>query len=304
MKKVVRVLRGAVAFLGFLAALLIFGGGILIAHPFTRRWHNRLFRAWADMTIWASGVELTLVGGGSIDPARQYIFVCNHQSLLDVPVITKLFHSRPRFIAKSSLDRIPFFSSVMRSLGTIAIDRNNHQAAIEKLLAAREDEGGGDASGIVFFAEGTRTSDGEIGPFKKGAVMTALFLQVPIVPMAIGGALEAFPKGGLSLTPGPVCLAIGKPIPVGENTPEEKERLLRVSRDAVVALYEQIRGGRPSPSIEAGEMDAPAEGDAVRGQPAVPSESKNVTSEAPNMAPMGSQSRGGAGRLPECEGAK
>ncbi len=253
MRHFLRVLRGAIAFVGFLASLLIFGGGILLTHPFTRRWHTQLFRAWAAGTVWSSGVEVSLTGAENLDPSQQYIFVCNHQSLLDVPVITKLFPSRPRFVAKSSLEKLPFFSSVMRSLGTIAIDRKNHQAAIEKLLAARADKDGGDTSGIVFFAEGTRTTDGEIGPFKKGAVMTALSLQVPIVPMAISGAMEAFPKGGLALTPGPVRLAIGKPIPVGENTPEEKERLLRVSRDAVVALYEQIRLTRPSAPAMAGK---------------------------------------------------
>lgn len=265
--KILRILRFLIATPGFLFALFFFGMGMIICRPFTYRYHHRLFRNWARMTLWSGGVKLKVTGTENLDMNQQYVFACNHQSLLDVPSITQGLPMRPRFVAKSSLEKIFFFGEIMRQMGTIAIDRKNHEAAIRKLLAARSDPDQANA-GIVFFAEGTRTSDGEIGPFKKGPVMTALSLQVPIVPMAIAGAFHALPKGSVCLTPGPVHLAIGKPIPVGENTPEEKERLMQVTRQAVLDLYEGIRhdmpggGGKclqPAKAPEGQSLPAPAE---------------------------------------------
>lgn len=240
MTKIIPVIRFFVALPFFVLAIVGFGTLMILFSPFTYKYHFWLFHAWADVTIWAGGLKTHAEGLENIDPNQQYIFVCNHQSLLDVPLLTKLFPMRPRFVAKSSLDKIPYFAAILHQLGTICIDRNDRKSAIERLLSAKNDRHH-ETTGIVFFPEGTRTSDGEIGSFKKGAVMTALSLKLPIIPMAIAGNFEALPKGTISLRPGHVRLAVGKPIAVGENTAEEKDRLLEVVPAAVKALYEGIR---------------------------------------------------------------
>lgn len=240
MTRLVAIARLLIAIPPFLVALCVLGNLMIVGGLFTRRFHPALFRAWARVTIWVAGLRLTVDGRNHIDPGRQYIFVCNHQSLLDIPIVTASLPQPPRFVAKSSLDRIPFFSAIMRQLGTITIDRANHREAMERLRDAQRSLAR-HRDAIVFFAEGTRTKDGEIGPFKKGAVMTALSLQVPIVPIALAGAFEALPRGRFALHPGPARVAIGAPIEVGSDTPEEKDRLMRLVQTRVGELYEGIR---------------------------------------------------------------
>ncbi|MDR0965523.1 MAG: 1-acyl-sn-glycerol-3-phosphate acyltransferase [Myxococcales bacterium] len=224
----------------FLLALGILGGAIVASGLFTKRFHPFLFRTWARVTLWIGGIRMRAEGAQHIDPCRQYIFVANHQSILDIPLITAALPQPPRFVAKSSLDRIPFFSAIMRQLGTVPIDRSNHVEAIAKLREARSSLVKRQGA-VIFFAEGTRTRDGELLPFKKGAVVTALALQAPLVPIAIAGAFEALSRNEFALRPGPVRVVIGEPIAVGEDTPDEKERLMESIQQRVRALYEGIR---------------------------------------------------------------
>lgn len=235
------IARLLVAIPPFLIALGALGGAMIFLGLATKRFHPLLFRAWARATLWLGGIRLRVDGAAHVDPGCQYIFVSNHQSILDIPIVTAALPQPPRFVAKSSLDRIPFFSAVMRQLGTIAIDRNNHREAMERLRDARHTFAK-QRDAIIFFAEGTRTRDGELQPFKKGAVMTALALQVPLVPIAIAGAFEALSRNEFALYPGPARVAIGRPIPVGADTPEEKERLMALAQGRVRELYEEIRG--------------------------------------------------------------
>lgn len=253
MSRLCAIARLLVAIPPFLVALGVLGGTMILVGPITKRFHPFLFRVWARATLWCGGIGLRVDGAAHVDPGRQYIFVCNHQSLLDIPIVTAALPQPPRFVAKSSLDRIPFFSAIMRQLGTITIDRDNHREAMARLMEARRVLAKR-RDAIIFFAEGTRTRDGELQPFKKGAVMTALSLQVPIVPIALAGAFEALSRNEFALHPGPVRVVVGAPIPVGLDTPEEKERLLSLVQARVRELYEGIRydleGDRENPAGE------------------------------------------------------
>lgn len=256
MSRLFAIARLLVAIPPFLVALALLGGAIVLCGPFTKRFHPFLFRTWARVTLWIGGIQMWAEGIAHVDPSRQYIFVANHQSILDIPLVTAALPLSPRFVAKSSLDRIPFFRAIMRQLGSIPIDRNNHQDAIEKLReAGKTSTKYQDA--IIFFAEGTRTRDGELMPFKKGAVVTALALQAPIVPIAIAGAFEALSRNEFGLYPGSVRLLIGEPIVVGEDTPEEKERLLGIVQERVRTLYESIRHDVEGQGDAGRKVDAP-----------------------------------------------
>lgn len=240
MSRLCAIARLLIAIPAFLVALGVLGGTMILVGLITKRFHPLLFQVWARLTLWLGGIHLRIDGAAHVDPGRQYIFVSNHQSLLDIPIITAALPQPPRFVAKRSLDRIPFFSAVMRQLGTVTIDRNNHREAMEKLMEARRSLAK-QRDAIIFFAEGTRTRDGELQPFKKGAVVTALSLQVPIVPIAIAGAFEALSRNEFALHPGPARVAIGQPIAVGADTPEEKERLMGLVQMRVRELYQAIR---------------------------------------------------------------
>jgi len=117
-------------------------------------------------------------------------------------------------------------------VGTVGIDRSDRADTMRQLQRARESVA--QRYSVHFFAEGTRSVDGTLQRFKKGAVVMALALQVPLVPVAIIGTRQAYPKGAIAVHPGPVLVQIGKPIPVGpEDTPQERQRLLALVRDEV-----------------------------------------------------------------------
>ncbi len=227
--------------LRFLAAILVTGWGcvetIILSHlmrpaPFQRRF-ERIMKQWADRMLRILGVRVRVIGRApDIAPI---VFVSNHQSLLDIPSIISIF-PHIRIIAKTELFRIPLFGRAMRRAGFLEIDRGNHKRAFRTIdeAARRVREG----TTILVYAEGTRSRDTRIQPFKKGAFVLASKADVPIVPLAIRGTAERLPKGGREVVPGEVRLAIGDPIPPLGH--QRRHELMARSEAAVRSLYGQL----------------------------------------------------------------
>ncbi|MGC4113718.1 MAG: lysophospholipid acyltransferase family protein [Myxococcales bacterium] len=197
-----------------------------LEEPFLKGWMKGVLR-W-------SGVDLTVDGLENLDPNGRYVTVSNHQSLFDVPCINTALPVPVRFVAKRSLLRVPVFGPAMRAVGTVDIDRGDKHDAARRLEAARMSVGR--KASIHFFAEGTRSQDGRLRHFKKGAAAMALALQVPLVPVAVFGTRFIYPKGTFTgLKPGTAHVSIGKPIaPTGsQDTPEERTKLTALARAAV-----------------------------------------------------------------------
>jgi 1-acyl-sn-glycerol-3-phosphate acyltransferase len=139
-----------------------------------------------------------------------------------------------RFVAKESLFKVPLFGTALRRAGHIAIDRGDSQGAQEKLnqnLDALRTK-----VSVVLFPEGTRSEDGKLGPFKKGAAALALQAQVPVVPMAIAGTRYILPKGFNAIHGGTVRLRIGQPIPTAGMTLDDRGALTERMREEVAKL--------------------------------------------------------------------
>jgi len=192
-----------------------------------------VLRAWMRGVLAWSGVDLAVEGLGNLAHLKRFVSISNHQSLFDVPCINTALPAPVRFVAKRSLLKVPVFGPAMRAVGTVDIDRDDRCDTLRRLREAQEKVFR--RASIHFFAEGTRSPDGKLRPFKKGAAAMAMALQVPVLPIAVVGTRHIFPKGSLKLQPGVARVVIGQPVPVAaQDTPAERARLIGL-------VHEQIR---------------------------------------------------------------
>lgn len=192
---------------------------------------HRVARAWARSILRVSGVRVRVREMERIEPERAFIFMSNHQSNFDIPVLLGHLPVPFRWLAKAELFKIPIFGRAMRGAGYIPIDRADRPSAIESLRQA-----GGAARGgisVVIFPEGTRSLDGTLKPFKKGGFVMAIEAGVPIVPVALRGTFDIMPKNRLRIQPRDVTMTIGKPIATTGFTLLTKEALMNEVRTAL-----------------------------------------------------------------------
>lgn len=180
-------------------------------------------RWWSRIWMWSTGVKISSRGADALDPSRGYIFMANHQSMIDVPAMFLTLPGQTRFLAKKGLFKIPIFGWSLSSGGFIPVDRGNRAAARETFQAAIACLEAGRS--ILLFPEETRSPDGELLPFKSGGVRLALETGYPIVPVAILGSGRIRPKGRLILRPGSVEVRYGEPIDVTEYGMHHKNEL-------------------------------------------------------------------------------
>ncbi len=176
------------------------------------------------------GVKVKLRGTEKLSKGP-YIFTPNHQSNFDVAALLGYLPGNNRFAAKNSLFQEPILGAVMRTLGMIPIDRDDSDQSIERLRSLKDRN-----FSIVIFPEGTRSRDGNLLPFKKGAFVAAIELGIPIVPIVCRGTTDVMPKGGyLSILPGEVEIDVLDPIPTASYGYDDRERLRDEVRDRIVA---------------------------------------------------------------------
>jgi 1-acyl-sn-glycerol-3-phosphate acyltransferase len=193
-----------------------------------------LSRAWARTLLAGMGVERSVEGLEQLDVRQPYVYVCNHQSHVDPPTCFVSLPGHLRFVAKESLFKVPLFGAALKRAGHIPIDRSDHQSSTARLnenLEALKTR-----VSIVLFPEGTRSEDGVLGPFKKGAAVLAIQAQVPVVPMAIAGTRYVLPKGVNAIHGGRVRLRVGAPIPTAGMTLDDREALTSRLHDEVARL--------------------------------------------------------------------
>ncbi|MBT8367922.1 MAG: 1-acyl-sn-glycerol-3-phosphate acyltransferase, partial [Deltaproteobacteria bacterium] len=174
---------------------LVLGLTVIIVSFFVRSGNplHRIARLWGRSILVASRIKVTVDGLSIIDPQRPYIYMPNHQSNFDIPVLLGHLTVQFRWLAKMELFKIPIFGHAMRKAGYISIDRNNRESAFQSLEVAAEKVRNGVS--VLIFPEGTRSRDGKIQPFKKGGFVMAIDSGVAIVPVIISGARSIMTKG-------------------------------------------------------------------------------------------------------------
>jgi 1-acyl-sn-glycerol-3-phosphate acyltransferase len=175
-------------------------------------------RLWAWMVLAIGGVVVKVNGLSRIDPKRQYVFMVNHQSNIDIPVLMQSLPAfQLRWVAKRELLWVPLFGWAMWAAKHITVDRSNRFDALGGLKKARERMKSGVS--LVFFPEGTRSSDGNLLPFKRGGFLLAVKTQTPIVPITISGSGTILTKGDWRVRRGKIEVTISAPVSVEDYRP-------------------------------------------------------------------------------------
>lgn len=206
------------------------------------RWSNFFIyagRLWAWSLLKAAGVRVTYHGRERAQEHEPCIFIANHQSAVDVVVMIGLVPPSTRFVAKQELFRVPFLGWALAASGCVAIDRGNRAEAIRSLsVAARKIR---DGRSVVLFPEGSRSRDGNLAPFKKGAFHLGVQSGVPVVPVAIIGSFDIFPPGSLRVFPGSVEVFVDPPVDATQYQPDDYNGLSAAVRQAIERRFHDAR---------------------------------------------------------------
>lgn len=167
---------------------------------------------WASSFIWLNPLwSVRITGKEKIDPSTAYVMICNHQSMLDIVVLYRLF-VHFKWIAKKELFKIPVVGWNMLLNKYVAVDRGNKHSHLKMMHDALNHLKLG--SSIMIFPEGTRSKDGELLYFKEGAFKMAIDAKVPILPIVLDGTSDLLPKHGLILkNKGFIRVKVLDPIP-------------------------------------------------------------------------------------------
>jgi 1-acyl-sn-glycerol-3-phosphate acyltransferase len=219
----------AVAFLApFLIALkLITGNENVIYSP---------VRLFIRLGLAMVGVKVEVIGLERIDTKQAYIFTPNHQSLIEVPLFVTYLGQNPAYLAKKEVFKYPIFGYGIGLIGVIPVDRRNSAAAVESAKAATAMLKQGKS--YVVYPEGTRSPDGQMLPFKKGAFMMAIEAGVAVVPVTVSGATQIMPKGKIAIWPSTVRLTIHDPIPTGGYSRETVAELVSRAREKIMSALD------------------------------------------------------------------
>lgn len=189
---------------------------------------ERIIAWWARSWLVASGTRLEVRGRENVEPGRSYVFVANHLSALDIMVCLAAIPVPVRYLAKKELFRIPIFAQAMRAVGIVEVDRAARGAAMESIN--RQIEGViVRGHSLIVYPEGTRSRDGRMRPFKKGAFTIAAANRMPVVPVTVWGTYRAWPPDSLLIRGGDVEVVIDPPI--SGTDPEE----LRIRAEEVIS---------------------------------------------------------------------
>ncbi len=164
-------------------------------------------RFWGKMWCRLSGVKVVVRGLEEVDPQGSYVVISNHRSSFDIFAHFAALPFPIRFLAKAELFKIPLFGTAMRRIGIIEVDRGAGRAAHRSVnRAAAKNLSLGRS--LMIYPEGTRSRDGTLGPFKKGAFVIARNLGVPVLPTAIKGSRSVWAPGAKLIRPGRIDFVV------------------------------------------------------------------------------------------------
>ena len=220
-------------------SILLFGPFLLLVTLITRS-ANFMYRVATRLGISGvrlAGVKIQLIGMDQLRPGRSYVYMSNHVSNLDPPVLIPSIPGRCSVLVKKELFRIPILGFAMKVARLVPVDRSNREAAIESVRAAAEVLRSG--LNMVIYPEGTRSVDGHLLPFKKGPFHLAMEAGVPVVPVTILGTEECWPKGTWAMKPGTATVIFHRPIELTVLT--DRDMLMEAVRESIASALPENR---------------------------------------------------------------
>lgn len=199
-------------------------------------WKNAEFvhkvqQFWSRSFFWLMFLPVSVDGQEHIVPGQSYVFVANHQSMFDVWLVYGWLPVIFKWLMKAELRKVPFVGTGCKAAGHIFIDRRSTKAAMESLKEVEKQLVNGVCT--VIFPEGTRSLNGEVGRFKRGAFQIAWDLGLPIIPLSLDGCYEVLPKGKPFVYRAPVHMHIGEPIDLKQFS--DPNEAIEAVRNAVIA---------------------------------------------------------------------
>ena len=220
---------------------IVLGAASIASSLFDRRGYfaHACARAWSSLILKTTGVRVRVEGLERITPGTTYVFVSNHQSIYDTPVVFASLPYQLRIIAKESLAKFPVLGWHLRRGGHLFVDRRHpDRAGILRRWRALISEG----LSLIIYAEGSRSPDGRVRHFKGGSFLLAIQAGLPIVPLAIIGTRQVMPKGRLRTEPADVTLIVHDPImppAIDQPTPRDAKALADRIHAIVAAAVEE-----------------------------------------------------------------
>ncbi|MGA2435434.1 MAG: lysophospholipid acyltransferase family protein [Bryobacteraceae bacterium] len=195
---------------------------------------HRVAQIWARILLKVSGVQVTVEGLERIQPGQSYVFVANHRSFMDIPIVLAHIPVQFRFLAKRSILKIPFIGYHLHRAGHIPVDRGDTRASLRAMTEVARIIRENNVS-VLIFPEGGRTP-GPMREFRPGAAYVAIKGGITVVPVGLCGAREILPMGALLVRGGAVRLRIGEPISTLGMDPHDHRVLTAQLQEQVAAL--------------------------------------------------------------------
>jgi 1-acyl-sn-glycerol-3-phosphate acyltransferase len=196
---------------------------------------------FARLGVWLAGVRVKVVGRENLDRSGTYIFMSNHVSDLDPPILLPNIPGRTSALAKRELFKVPVLGRALHMAEIVPVERDNRDAAIQSIQRAGEVMRHG--IHMTVYPEGTRSKDGRLLPFKKGPFHLALETGFPIVPVTVLGTLEMMPKGTYACKGGTATLVFHPP--VDPKKYQGREELTQAVFDAIESALPVERRQKP-----------------------------------------------------------
>ncbi len=247
----------------FFLATAFFGSLALAVSLFEKsgRWQHRIAQAWARAGVRLSGARVTILHGERLT-GQPAVYVANHLSYMDTPVIFRSLPFQFRIVARSGLFKLPFIGWWLGRSGQVSVDVGNPRASIASLASAVRTLRSG--MPLFIFPEGGRTETGHIAKFMNGPAFMAIRAQLPLVPIALVGTHELLPMHASVVHPVPVTLAVGEPITtLGMTMRQVDEVTARLEEKIASLYYEHSWRQRPA-------QGAPQEQNGMDGHPVAP----------------------------------
>lgn len=172
-------------------------------------------RQWMGNLLKLAGLKLKISGIENIPKDEAILYVANHQGYFDIPVCITALPGITGFIAKKESEKFPIVRKWMQHMNCVLMDRKNPRHSVKAIESATQSLKEGKS--MVIFPEGTRSSDGQLGRFKPGALKLAIRSGVKVIPVTINGTKNAMKKGRLRIRPTEVEIVLSEPMSYGEK---------------------------------------------------------------------------------------
>ncbi len=193
---------------------------------------------WAPGILRLTGQRVEAAGLDRFDASKPHFFTANHQSMADIAALYAALPVPLVFVLKEELRKVPFLGWYAAAMGMIFVRRGDRAQSLRSLRGARAQIEGGRS--ILTFPEGTRSRDGKLRRFKSGALVPAIEMAIPVVPIALTGTGYCLPTGSVRIRPTTIHVLVGAPIPTRDLQVGDRRELADEAHAATADLLREL----------------------------------------------------------------